>query len=59
MLENGKRFCDSCAVSGDRVLATGHSTNPDWSGYDLCDECQEEYNQRDPIVSEWPDLAMV
>lgn len=43
--------CESCLVTGEHVPATGHSTNPDWSGYDLCDECIAEYNSRAPINS--------
>lgn len=42
--------CESCAAGGIHgVIATGHSTNPEWTGYDLCDECQAEYNSRSPI----------
>lgn len=42
--------CESCAENGTHgVPATGHSTNPEWSGYNLCDECQAEYNGRDPV----------
>ena len=39
-------LCDSCLESGARVPATGRSTHPDWSGYDLCDECIAEYDGR-------------
>ena len=42
--------CESCAVAGVDRPATTHSTNPDWSGYDLCDECAAEYDQRPPIA---------
>jgi hypothetical protein len=42
-------WCESCLQTGERVPATGHSRNPDWSGYDLCDECQGEYNSRPPV----------
>jgi len=38
--------CDSCRETGIHTPATGHSTNPDWSGYDLCDECRAEYDSR-------------
>jgi len=41
--------CDSCLESGEHVLATGHSKNPDWSGYDLCRGCKREYDSRPPI----------
>ncbi|MCL6560534.1 MAG: hypothetical protein K6U74_17410 [Firmicutes bacterium] len=33
-------MCESC---GEKP-ATGRSRNPDWSGYDLCDECIAEYD---------------
>lgn len=39
-------FCESCLVAGIQTPATTHSTNPEWSAYDLCDECADEYNQR-------------
>jgi len=48
----GKRMieCDSHAESGEHgVPATTKSGNPDWSGYDLCDECADEYNSRERI----------
>jgi len=42
--------CESCAATGEHgVPATTHSTNPDWSGYNLCQECANEYNSRAPI----------
>jgi len=41
--------CESCAVTGIKTPATGHSNNPEWSGYDLCDECIAEYDSRQPI----------
>lgn len=44
-------WCDSCLEAGIHTPATTHSTNPEWSGYDLCEECAEEYNQRPPINS--------
>jgi hypothetical protein len=50
--ETGERMieCDSCAEGGEHgVPAVRHSENPDWSGYDLCQECIEEYNQRERI----------
>jgi hypothetical protein len=34
---------------GYRVIATTRSTNPDWSGYDLCDECAEYYDSEPPL----------
>jgi hypothetical protein len=30
----------------EEVPATTRSVNPDWSGYDLCDECAAEYDAR-------------
>lgn len=36
------RTCESC----HEKPATTHSTNPDWSGYDLCAECAAEYDKR-------------
>ncbi len=44
-----QKWCESCAEGGLETSATGHSTNPDWSGYDLCDDCIAEYNGRAPI----------
>jgi hypothetical protein len=44
------RECESCAEGGQHgVPATCHSSNPDWSGYDLCDECRAEYDSREHI----------
>jgi hypothetical protein len=41
--------CESCAHSGQYgVPATTHSINPNWSGYNLCDECAAEYDSRMP-----------
>ena len=53
--EDGKPFeaevtwCESCDAAGIKREATTHSTNPDWSGYDLCTECAAEYDRR-PVV---------
>ena len=50
--KDGKSFeaeiiwCQSCDVAGIKREATTHSTNPDWSGYDLCEECAAEYDKR-------------
>jgi len=42
--------CESCAATGEHgVPATTHSTNPDWSGYNLCQQCANEYDGRAPI----------
>jgi hypothetical protein len=42
------RLCESCLASIQRqeTPATTHSTNPDFSGYDLCAECAAEYDSR-------------
>ena len=45
-------MCWSCEMGGIKTPATGHSTNPDWSSYDLCDECQEYYNNEEPIAQD-------
>lgn len=42
--------CESCAQNGAHgVPAVGHSRNPEWSGYDLCQECIAEYDNRPPV----------
>lgn len=38
-------LCESC----NEQEATTKSTNPDWSGYALCDECAAEYDARPPV----------
>ena len=38
--------CESCLENGEHVPATGHCKNPDYSGYNLCDECAAEYDSR-------------
>ena len=43
---DGRILCDSCLESGQETEATTKSTNPDYSGYDLCDECAAEYDSR-------------
>jgi superfamily II helicase len=42
-------LCESCLVASIKTPATTHSTNPDWAGYELCEECAQEYNNRKPI----------
>ena len=42
-------LCESCLMVGIGTPATTHSINLDWSGYNLCDECAEEYNNRESI----------
>lgn len=39
-------ICESCVVAGEKVPATTRSVHPDYSGYDLCDECAGEYDKR-------------
>jgi hypothetical protein len=38
--------CESCVAvdSHTSVAATTHSSNTDWSGYQLCDECAAHYD---------------
>lgn len=43
--------CDACAQDGGHVPATGHSSNPQWSGYELCDECIEHYDAEPRTLS--------
>ncbi len=41
--------CDSCAEGGEHgAPAVERGKNPDWSGYDLCQECIDEYDSRMP-----------
>jgi len=44
------QLCESCILAGKRVVATGHSSHPDWAGYWLCDDCIAEYDSRAPIA---------
>lgn len=39
------KTCESC----NEHYATTRSTNPDWSGYNLCAECAAEYDARPPV----------
>ncbi len=48
-MDNKITLCESCLGANISTPATAHSTNPDWEGYDLCDECQKEYDNREPI----------
>ena len=43
---DGRILCDSCLESGQETEATTKSVNPDFSGYDLCDDCAAEYDSR-------------
>ncbi len=38
--------CPSCAVAGIHTPATTRSNNPDFAGYELCEECAAEYDSR-------------
>ena len=38
-----------CEVPGCQNEATGHTTNPEFSGYFMCDECIQEYDSREPL----------
>ena len=40
--ENKTTMCESC----NEKPATGHCQNPDFAGYELCDECKAEYDSR-------------
>ena len=44
--------CESCLEAGIHTEATTHSQNPDFSGYDLCEECAKHYDSREPIYAE-------
>lgn len=47
-----EKLCESCLQTGIQTPATTHSVNPDWSGYDLCEECAAEYDSRRPTATE-------
>jgi hypothetical protein len=40
--------CASCLENSIHTLATTHSINPDFAGYELCNECAAEYDARRP-----------
>lgn len=42
-------MCQCCAQDGSQIPAIGHSKNPDWSGYWLCQDCIDEYDARAPL----------
>jgi len=44
-----EQYCESCAVTGDTTPAVRHSTNPEWSGYWLCESCAGELDLRPPV----------
>ena len=39
-------LCESCAETDIVTPATTRSTNQDWNGYALCQECADEYDSR-------------
>ena len=41
--------CEACQAGGIETPAIGNSKNPDWSGYELCEECIAEYDSREPL----------
>lgn len=41
--------CASCDAAGLDTEAVTSSSNPDWSGYDLCAECAAELDTIPPI----------
>jgi len=48
-MNNEITLCESCLVEGIKTPATTHSNNPDFSGYELCEECAKEYDSRSPL----------
>ncbi|MBW1953636.1 MAG: hypothetical protein JRI66_11235 [Deltaproteobacteria bacterium] len=40
------KLCESCLASGRKVPATTRSRNPDYAGYELCEDCAREYDSR-------------
>jgi hypothetical protein len=40
--------CDFCGI----VDWTGQSLNPEWQGYDLCEDCITEADNHPPILEE-------
>ena len=41
-----EQSCESCAATGRERPATTRTINPDYSRYELCAECAEEYDER-------------
>ncbi len=39
-------YCESCLATGVKTPATTRSVNPEFSGYELCEECAAEYDSR-------------
>jgi len=44
--ENRVIECESCAVTGERVPATTHSVNPEFTRANMCQKCANEYDSR-------------
>ena len=44
-----------CEVPGCDNEATTKSVNPDWSGYEMCQECAAEYDSRKPLICDSSD----
>lgn len=42
-------LCEMCQAVGFESAGVGHTNNPDWCGYLMCEECLEEYEARLPI----------
>ena len=40
-------WCESCQMASMYMPATGHCKNPDYSGYEMCQECIDHYDQTD------------
>ena len=40
--------CDGCLFKKIHRPATTKSTNPDFAGWELCEECADELNERPP-----------
>ncbi len=40
--------CDVCLDEKIHKPATTKSTNPDFAGYELCEECAEKLDKREP-----------
>lgn len=40
----GELLCESCMVSNQMVPATTRCQNPDYAGYNLCEQCAKEHD---------------
>ena len=45
-------MCESCHENGIITPATTRSTNPDWSGYELCEACARDLDEREPVEAD-------